>query len=213
MKVIRVSEAHPYFSIETVNKGLAFLAVNEPHEYPFSFSIINHDEAVVHVFDEQFLPEVIEEFLYYSTHISKIKDQYGSIHFIREKVPIYKVPIVDLKVSQFYLSLEKYNQALSWISKNEDIIVPVMKSKEGLIVADGHTRLKVAMDKGYNEAYIYYQAQDDLLQAFYKEAQLRNINHIKDMVILSKEEYHEKWHMFCDKFIKAYEEHIKDELL
>lgn len=114
--------------------------------------------------------------------------------------------ISDLHVSQFYISKEKYKQAKTWIKKEEDIVVPIMKYQNKAILADGHTRLKVAQALGYKDVWVYTQEEDDLLFAFYKEAKKRNILYIDDMKLLPKKKYKILWDGFCDVFISDFEQ-------
>lgn len=209
MTIKRLTTAHPYFSQDTINRGLAFLVQLDNESIPYSFKILNHHEAKMYVLDERFVDEVIEVFLDYSGHISKIIDQFGTIRFIKEPVPIYLVPIESLSMSQFYVSESKLKTISTWAKNQEDFILQVMATDHQLILADGHTRLKQAKQLNLTHVYVYKQLHDPLLMAFYKEALKRNIHIIDDVSVISELDYKEKWHTFCDRFIKAYEDRFK----
>ncbi|MFP4287004.1 MAG: hypothetical protein ACLFRI_04845 [Candidatus Izemoplasmataceae bacterium] len=209
MTIKRLTTAHPYFSEDTIKRGLAFLVLIDEEEIPYTFSIINHHEAKVLVLDERFVDEVIEVFLDYSGHISKIVDQFQTVRFLREKVPIYFVPIEALSMSQFYISKDKLETISSWAKNQDDFILQVMATENELILADGHTRLKLAKQRNFTHVYVYKQRHDPLLMAFHKEALKRKIKTIDDVSIIEKDAYEEKWHRFCNKFIKSYEKMLK----
>lgn len=63
-----------------------------------------------------------------------------------------------------------------------------------------HTRLRAALDLGYNCIYVYTDDCGEYIKSFVNEAIKRIIRNISSMEILSNEEYRLKWHKFCDDF-------------
>lgn len=91
----------------------------------------------------------------------------------------------------------------SFINTAEDVIIPVTKDKHGgYISLDGHSRLKVALDKGISTVKVYENQADAYIFDFVQKAKSRQIESISDMSVLSHADYQSKWIDYCTDYFK-----------
>ena len=74
---------------------------------------------------------------------------------------------------------------------------------ERYVSLDGHTRLSVAVDRGYTSVKGFLADGGDWVQKFVHEALLRGILTQYDMQVLSHSEYDLKWNKFCDELFEV----------
>lgn len=99
---------------------------------------------------------------------------------------------------------EKLAAVSSFIREPNDIIIQVLPFEGRFISLDGHTRLYLAVLKGWESVRAVVDTSGDYIYGFAAEAQRRNIHSPKDMERISHSEYEEKWHRFCDDFFANY---------
>lgn len=184
------------FSTQVLNQHGAFV-VNDTLLY--EVEIISTREAVIRG-DERFFKEVIEEFRFFAEHISKFYDKDGNIVTEFDAIPVVDVLIERIQPSQFYIDLSKKRAVESFIHTEDDVIIPLVKYNDRYISMDGHTRLSVAIDRGFKAVKGIIVQGDEWLYKFVEEAVKRNIKSPYDLEILSHEEYDIKWNHFCDEF-------------
>lgn len=165
----------------------------------YYFEIIGQN-AILHTDENQFIDEVINEFLFYSGFITTIHDSSGQLLKERSIGKLDLMQITNIQPSQFYVNERKLINCQKWIKKQKDIIIPIAIINDKIVSLDGHTRLRAALYLGYSHAYIYQEDYDDCIIHFVNEAVKRNIANVTDMAIISDEEYKLKWHKYCDDF-------------
>lgn len=116
------------------------------------------------------------------------------------KVPLLTLFLDQIQPSQFYVDEDKLAAISTFIYQPEDIIIQVMPFEDRYISLDGHTRLYYAVMKGWDTVRAIKVVSDDYIYGFVKEAKRRSILSPKDMVLVSHEEYVEKWVRFCEDF-------------
>lgn len=89
-------------------------------------------------------PQLIEEFRFYTPHITKFFDGYGELIKEYPPVPIFKIPVAEIQPSQFFIDEDKIAAIRSFIHCSQDIIIQVMRHNGRYISLDGHTRLYYA---------------------------------------------------------------------
>ena len=167
----------------------------------YEVEIISAKEAVVRG-DETFYTEVIEEFRFYAEHITKFYDEKRRMIREFEEIKTIDVLIEKIQPSQFYVDITKKLAVENFIHTEEDVIVPLVEYEGRYISMDGHTRLSVAIEKGFKSVKGIIVQGDDWLYGFVREAIKRNINSPYDLETLSHEEYEIKWNHFCDEFFE-----------
>lgn len=169
-------------------------------DIPYEVEIISDFEAIIRGAKREWYVKVIEEFRLYTPHITRFIDDCG--HVIKEypKVPLLTLFLDQIQPSQFYVDEDKLAAISTFIHQPEDIIIQVMPFEDRYISLDGHTRLYYAVMKGWDTVRAIKVVSDDYIYGFVKEAKRRSILSPKDMVLVSHEEYVEKWVRFCEDF-------------
>ena len=170
-------------------------------EIPYEVEIISDFEAIIRGAKREWYFKVIEEFRFYTPHITRFIDDFG--HVIKEypKVPLLTLFLDQIQPSQFYVDEDKLAAISTFIHQPEDTIIQVMPFEDRYISLDGHTRLYYAVMKGWDTVRAIKVVSDDYIYGFVKEAKRRSILSPKDMVLVSHEEYAEKWFRFCEDFL------------
>ena len=169
-------------------------------DIPYEVEIISDFEAIIRGAKREWYVKVIEEFRFYTPHITCFIDDCG--HVIKEypKVPLLTLFLDQIQPSQFYVDEDKLAAISTFIYQPEDIIIQVMPFEDRYISLDGHTRLYYAVMKGWDTVRAIKVVSDDYIYGFVKESKRRSILSPKDMVLVSHEEYVEKWVRFCEDF-------------
>lgn len=172
--------------------------INE--DFLYEIEIVDKDSAIVYGDNRRYFKEVIEEFHFYAEHISKFYDKNKKLIKEYEEVNTFYVDIRDIQPSQFYIDKTKKEAVSSFINKEDDIIVPLIKCENRYVSLDGHTRISVGIDKGFTGVKGFITNSYDYIYDFVKEAKLRSIMSPKDMIELTHEDYKNKWNKFCDNY-------------
>lgn len=186
------------FSTQVLHQHGAFVVNNS---LVYEVEIISQNEAIIRG-DEKFYKEVIEEFRFFAEHITKFYDKEGRVVIEFKNIPTIDVPIDRIQPSQFYVDLTKKMAVESFINMEMDVIIPLVEYGERYISMDGHTRLSVAIDKGFKSVKGIIVQGDEWLYKFVEEAIKRNVKTPYDLEVLSHEEYDIKWNHFCDEFFE-----------
>lgn len=189
----------PRFSETVLNQHGAFLVDDEPYE----IEVISDFEAMVRGREEAVFPKLIEEFRFYTPHITRFLSDHGDVvaEFPREKV--FELSIEDIQPSQFFVDEEKLAAVGTFIQKAEDIIIQVAPYQGSYLSLDGHTRLFYAVTKGWTNVRAVESHTDPCLYDFAEEARKRGVTSPQTMVLLPHADYVEKWDSFCDDFFAA----------
>ena len=150
-------------------------------------------------------PELIEAFRYHAPHITRFVDAQG--HTLADFPPreLLTLPLTDIQPSQFYVDEDKLAAVAEFIHTPEDIIIQVLPQGDGFISLDGHTRLYLAIQRGWTHVRAVTEEADDTIHAFVAEAQRRGIHTPADMALLPHGEYEVQWNQFCDDFFARLE--------
>ena len=173
-----------------------FLVDNNPYEV----EIISDYEAVIRGEDKALYSEIIEEFRFYTPHITRFFDVTGQLVKEYPQVQLMKLYLEQIQPSQFFVDKDKIAAVSTFIQDSKDIIVQVLPYEGRYISLDGHTRLYYAVTKGWHCVRAVIVPSDDWVYSFVTEAKKRGIYTPKDMTLVSHIEYEEKWNRFCDEF-------------
>ena len=184
------------FSQTVLNQHGCFLADGMPYEV----EIISDYEAVISGVDQAVYAEIIEEFRFYTPHITRFYDRGGQPVKEYPAAQLLTLRLDQIQPSQFFVDADKIAAISSIIHKPEDIIIQVLPNEDRFISLDGHTRLYYAVMKGWECVRAVVESSDDWVYKFVTEAQKRGIYTPKEMTLVSHHEYEEKWNRFCDDF-------------
>lgn len=184
------------FSQKVLFQHGCFLADGQPCEV----EIVSDSEAIVRGGNTTAFEEVIEDFRFYTPHITKFFDENGAP--IREfpDAVLLALPLAQLQPSQFYVDQEKIVAISSFIHAPRDIIIQAAKLDGQYVSLDGHTRLYYAVTQGWDTVRAVEAEADDYISDFVREARARGIFSPRDMLPVSHREYEEKWYGFCDAY-------------
>ncbi len=186
------------FSPIALNQHGCFLVDNQPYE----ITILSDYEAVINGPDPTVYLAVIEEFLFYTPHITVFFNKNGSKIVEYPRLPLIWIHLDQIQPSQFFVDQDKVNAIRTFIHQKEDIIIPVTQSDERYISLDGHTRLYYAHLMGWKCVRCVVIPSDDWVYDFVREAKKRGIVSPKDLILISHDQYEEKWNRFCEQFFQ-----------
>ena len=197
MKITRINVYEDKrFSAKALLQHGCFLAEDEPYEVV----IISDNEAVIDGADEAVYTAVIEEFRFYTPHITRFYNKDGQTVVKYPPVQLLTLRLDQIQPSQFFVDEEKIKAISSFINEPQDIIIQVLPNEDRFISLDGHTRLYYAVMKGWESVRAVVESSDEWVYRFVDEARKRGIHTPKEMTLVSHEEYKEKWNRFCDDF-------------
>jgi len=184
------------FSTKALLQHGCFLLDGKPYEV----EIISDYEAVIGGEDQTVYSEIIEEFRFYTPHITRFYNTDGQI--VKEYPPAQLLTLCldQIQPSQFFVDEDKIAAISSFIHKPQDIIIQVLPIEDRFISLDGHTRLYYAVMQGWEFVRAVVESSDDWVYKFVTEAQKRGIHTPKELTLVSHAEYEEKWNRFCDQF-------------
>lgn len=184
------------FSQRVLNQHGCFLADGEPYEV----EIISGHEAVVRGRGAAVFPGIIEEFRFYTPHITVFYDE--NRNRIKEfpAVPVFQVRLEKIQPSQFYVDGDKLAAIQDFVRTGEDIVIPVMRHDGRYISLDGHTRLYYAVMRGWQAVNAAEDTSGDYIYGFVEEAIRRGIRSPSDLKLVDHAEYEVKWNQFCDNY-------------
>lgn len=169
--------------------------------YPCEIEIIGQETAIVRGGELKYYPDLIEAFLFYAPHISCFIDEEGTIISERNKPEIFTLNISDIQPSQFFVDEEKLSAVKTFIKAENDIIIQVIPCKEKYISLDGHTRLYLAVQEGYQTVRAVVSTADADIWSFVTEAKRLGVYTPKDLKPLTHAEYEIKWNRYCDNVL------------
>jgi len=184
------------FSQTALNQHGCFLADGEPYEV----EILSSREAVIRGREEGGYPEIIEEFRFFTPHITIFYNENRTL--IQEFSPaeFLTVSLKEIQPSQFYVDKDKIAAIKSFIRNGTDIVIQVCRQEDRYISLDGHTRLYYAVLMGWTEVQAVEVSSGTYINGFVEEAIRRNIRSPYDLQLVSHREYEEKWYKFCDDY-------------
>ncbi len=163
----------------------------------YEVEIISDYEAIIRG-EPTYYKEVMEEFRFYSEHITKFYNSHRECIKEYPSVPIFDIQLKDIQPSQFLVDKDKKEAVGTFINEGKDIIVPVIKMDERYISLDGHTRLSLAVDRGYTSVRGYLSDGGNWAFRFVEEAIKRSVKTPYDLKEVNHEVYNVEWNQFCD---------------
>ncbi len=197
MNITRVNTYDdPRFSPEALCQHGCYLVDGEPCE----LLIIAEDTALVTCAEKTALPALIGEFRFHAPHITRFVDEHGALVLAFPPRELLTIAISDIQPSQFFVDEDKLAAVATFIHAPEDIIIQVLPCQGRYIALDGHTRLFLAVQHGWDRVRAVTEPADESIFDFVAQAQRRNIHTPADMTRLSHAEYDVQWNRFCDDY-------------
>lgn len=197
---MKIQRMHTYrdsrFSQEVLYQHGAFLVDGRPWE----IEITGKQEAVIRGGEPGKYAEVIEEFRFYTPHITRFFHENGEIIQEFPVKELLTLPLEQIQPSQFYVDEEKVAAVGYFLHESEDIIIQAMPYDGRYISLDGHTRLYYACQQGWETVQCVVEPGGEWSVKFALDAQNRKIFTPKDLRLVTHGEYEVKWNAFCDQF-------------
>ncbi len=195
MEIKRINTySDPRFSQKVLYQHGCFLVGGIPYE----IEIISEREAVVRGEKTEDFLSLIDEYRFFTPHITRFYDENGNIIKKYPDTEIFELDLEQIQPSQFYVDSTKTEAIKTFIHQPQDIIIQVMPHKGRYISLDGHTRLYYAVMKGWTTVRAVIETSDNWVYRFVDEAQKRGVYTPKDISLISHSEYEQKWNRFCD---------------
>lgn len=195
MNIVRVdSYKDSRFSRTVLNQHGAYLVNDSPYE----IEIKDPATAIVRGKDPTAFTELIENFRFHAPQIIHFFDSEGKEIADYPAPEILSIRLDDIQPSQFYIDRDKLDAVGSFVHTEKDIIIQVIPWEDRYISLDGHTRLYLAVQKDFQSVRAVMSETDEWVWKFVNEAQRRKIYSPGDMILLSHEEYDQKWNKYCD---------------
>ncbi len=150
-------------------------------------------------------PELIEAFRFHAPHITRFVDEADNTLADFPPRELLTLPVAAIQPSQFFVDEDKLAAVADFIHAPEDIIIQVLPHGSRFIALDGHTRLYLAVQRGWTHVRAMVEDADDSIHAFVDEAQRRGILTPADMTLLPHAAYEIQWNQFCDDFFAQME--------
>ena len=184
MNITRINTYDDHrFSQEALNQHGCYLADGDA---PIEIKIISQSEAII-IGDKTYFDEVIDEFRFNAEHIIKFYDESGKIVKKFKDLELFKLDIDNIQPIQFFVDRDKLEAVRTFVTREEDVIIPVAKRDDIYVSLDGHTRLYHAYALGFKHVYAYFSEDFDGFDYFFDEARKRNIYTAKDLTLLTHE--------------------------
>lgn len=200
MSITRINTyGDPRFSSEALRQHGCYLVDGLPCEV----RIVARDTATVTGCPAEQLSDLIGAFRFNAPHITRFLDAQGQLLTQLPPVEIFPLTLREIQPSQFFVDEEKLAAVRTFIHSAEDVIVPVAAHGGRFISLDGHTRLFLAAQRGWETVLAVHDTADSVLLAFATEAARRGVRTPSDMAPLSHSDYEVQWNAFCDEFIAS----------
>ena len=188
----------PRFSKTVLRQHGCFLVDDKPYEV----EINGKNEAVVRGPDPDDYRELIEWFRFFTPQISIFRNEKEELIIEYDDPDIISVRISNLQPSQFYVDEEKVRVMEEIIEKADDIVIQVYPYGDRYISLDGHTRLYIAVKRGYETVKAIISEMDYSIYDFVDEAVRRKITEPADIALLGHDEYEKMWNRYCDEYFE-----------
>ncbi|MDE6945984.1 MAG: hypothetical protein K2P14_02245 [Anaeroplasmataceae bacterium] len=200
--VIKRSLNDPYFLEKSRYLGNCYVIYDENMVYHYEF-IINRNEATIISDTSLYYTELIDFFRQDNAFITVFKTKDGSFYKAFDPVFTFKLPLSILQVSTMFLNQNRIQELKPYFNPN-DTVIPVTILDEEYVILDGHHRVYLAYEEGMKMVDVYLDEKSPQIEEFLYLAKEQNMKHIKDLSILSNQEYTDLWIAFKEKFFTTH---------
>ena len=102
-----------------------------------------------------------------------------------------------------FLNQNRIQELKPYFNPN-DTVIPVTILDEEYVILDGHHRVYLAYEEGMKMVDVYLDEKSPQIEEFLYLAKEQNMKHIKDLSILSNQEYTDLWIAFKEKFFTTH---------
>ncbi len=197
--IIRINSYEDFrFSRNVLNQHGAYIIDGEPYEV----EIVDSTTAVVRGKDISAYLDLIEEFRFNAPQITRFYNSDNKLISEFKQEQFVTIKIEDIQPSQFFIDKTKLEAVKTFIHEPDDIVIQAKPWNDRYISLDGHTRLYLAVEKGYKTVKAIISESDDWVWPFVEEAAKRGITTPKDMQLLPHDQYEIQWNQYCNSIFE-----------
>ena len=188
MRIVKTKD-DKYFNEHSLLLDNCYLVVEDGNTYHYEF-LVTKNEAEIHCDSIQFIKQVTEEYHQEHPYISKYHTKDQSFYMAFDEIHTFKLPLSILQVSKAFLDQSRLEK-LRNCDDSIDLILPVQIVDDEYVVLDKHHLLYLAYEYGDRMVTVFVSDQIPLSSDYLYLIKEQNIRTIKDMHIITHEEYEE----------------------
>lgn len=186
MKIYRDYESS-YYMKDNLELGNCITVIDKDTKFYYEFEV-QEDKALVKYNSILHIKDAINEFRKTNMQVSIFYNQDRSFYMAFDKVQTFKLPISILQPSKFFIDKNKL-EAIEKHLANERIYVPVEILDDEYVLLDGHARCRYLLLNDVKMIDVYIGKMTEEIKEYVYIAKENNLFKIKDMEILSHEDY------------------------
>lgn len=186
MEIVKATE-DSYFNEKSRILENCYHAIENGQIYHYEF-LVNKNKAEIVCDSPKFLEEVVDKYHLEHPYINEYYMRDKTFYMTFDVIHTFKLPISILQVSSVFLDEERLEK-LRRYEDAEDFFLPVQIVDDEYVVLDKHHQLYLAYENGCKMVDVFIHENFFLNKDYLYLAQEQNIKTIRDMHIISHEEY------------------------
>lgn len=188
MKIIQALE-DAYYKEQSRLLGNCYNVIENDITYHYEF-LITDLKAEIRCDSSLYLEEVVEEYHFKHPYIYEYFTKDHNFFMTYDKIHIFKLPISILQVSSVFLDQKRLDDLKEYIDL-DSLFFPVQIIDDEYVVLDKLHELYLTSLESYRMVNVYMSEETSLSKDYLYLTKEQNIRTIKDMHIISHEEYEE----------------------
>lgn len=188
MKIVKATKG-TYFKEKSMILENCYLVLEGKFEYHYEFLITNKEAEIV-CDSLEYLENVVEFFHKEHPYINKYYTKDHSFFMNFDKIFTFMLPINIIQVSKVFLDQERLEKLKNY-EEDLQFIFPVQIVEEEYVLLNRHHQLFLANEEGMRMVEVFMSNDFSLSNDYLYLAKEQNIKTIKDMQLISHNEYEE----------------------
>lgn len=195
---IKFDYYNEYYNIKDRLLNRCITIIDNNMTYHFLF-IVNGNKAIVKTDSNIYLEEAVNYFHNKNLAINEYKFENGDyINF--DYVYTFKLPISIIQPSKFFIDKDYLAKLDEHILDDEDISFQVDIINDEYVLLNNHTILYLMLEHDIKMVNVYIKKADYYVSDFVYIAKEGNIKKIKDINVVSNEDYNKYWKEFLKNY-------------
>lgn len=176
-----------YYMKDNLDLGNCITIIENDSKFYYEFEI-DDDKALIKYNSILHIKDAINEFRKHNLQVSTFYNRDRSFYMAFDKIQTFKLPISILQPSKFFIDQNKLDIIEKHL-ENEHIVVPVEILDDEYVLLDGHARCRYLLNNDVKMVDVYIGNITEDIKEYVYIAKENNLFKIKDMEILSHEDY------------------------
>ena len=193
MKIIRDRENNIY-SDKNKSLGNTFTIIENNQKFYYEFDIRGFEALII----TDYLPYIeiaIEEFRKYSKYVSIFYTENRDFYKAFDDLQTFKLPINIIQPSKPFVNEINLKNVSKYL-ENSEVYLPVNIINDEYVLLDGHTRLYAKNLENQKMVNVYIDDIEPEIEDLVYLLKEQNISTIRNVEILSNEDYNNIWTEF-----------------